>query len=122
MNVKPSQTAELDRLRSEYRQSSHNTNGLKRSELAIQEGKFMAQQVAVYSLMLSAKRAHPASAIHERLLDTGGIKPNTPLTSIRRALSNLCEWGYMTMLPEQVRGIYGKPEALYVATIKLNPS
>jgi hypothetical protein len=38
---------------------------------------------------------------------------NTPLTSIRRGISNLCNSGKLVKTDQMVRGLYGKNEYLY---------
>lgn len=40
-------------------------------------------------------------------------KSNTPLTSIRRAISNLADRGDLTKMPGKVIGIYGRNEYYY---------
>jgi len=41
---------------------------------------------------------------------------NTPLTSVRRSISTLTDAGKLTMLDEQVKGIFGKPQHLWRLT------
>jgi hypothetical protein len=38
---------------------------------------------------------------------------NTPLTSIRRGISNLCKAGKLVKTDQMVKGLYGKNEYLY---------
>jgi hypothetical protein len=38
---------------------------------------------------------------------------NTPLTSIRRGISNLCNSGKLVKTDQMVKGLYGKNEYLY---------
>lgn len=56
-------------------------------------------------------RIAPPSQVHK--LYEQGTGSNTPLTSIRRAITNLCKRGKLYMTDVQSPGIYGKPEYVW---------
>src|SRR5580692_380235 len=53
------------------------------------------------------------SRIHQLLIDQGLIAENTPLTSIRRAISNLTKRGLLRKTNVKVQGLYGRSENLW---------
>ena len=52
----------------------------------------------------------PASRIHTSLVDQGWINPETPLTSIRRAIANLAKAGRLKKTDVKTKGKYGHNE------------
>jgi hypothetical protein len=54
-----------------------------------------------------------ASEVYEGLLQLNWISPKTPLTSIRRALTNLMNNDLLTKTSEQKKGPCGRPEYVY---------
>jgi hypothetical protein len=89
--------------------SFHNTTGLKESELDLRASKALTQDEEVLrlfnvfkSLTLTPER------IHKHLQDTQPKKyRNVPLTSIRRAFSNLKKRGLIDKTDVMVCGNYG---------------
>jgi DNA replication protein DnaD len=53
------------------------------------------------------------SRIYQLLIDQGLIAKNTPLTSIRRAISNLTKRGLLRKTNVKVQGLYGRTETLW---------
>ena len=90
--------------------SYHNTTQLKGKELVKAERNAESQEMRLlkwfkYYRTLTASQAH--TLFPDRI----------PLTSIRRAMTNLMNEGFIEKTEEQREGIYGKPE--YVYKIKL---
>lgn len=63
------------------------------------------------------KRTNPISNspsnVHRILLNLKMIDSNTPLTSIRRSITNLTKQGKLIKTDEQVKSIYGRPEYVW---------
>jgi hypothetical protein len=53
------------------------------------------------------------SVIHKTLITTEQIAAKTPLTSIRRAISNLTKRGLLRKTNVKVQGLYGRGEFLW---------
>jgi hypothetical protein len=53
------------------------------------------------------------SHLHKHLIKTQQIEANTPLTSIRRAITNLTKKGKLMKTEEQVKSVYNKPEYVW---------
>ena len=86
--------------------SFHNTIEVTGEELARYEMRAGAQEEHVYRAYKNHKKLTPSEA-------WDWLYPNiklTPLTSIRRAISNLTAKGALEKTKEQKTGIYGKPE------------
>lgn len=68
----------------------HNTINIAGDPLMKAEAKAISQEEAVleYFKMYAGQEFTPA-AVHISLIQLGKIKPTTPITSIRRAISNL---------------------------------
>lgn len=87
--------------------SYYNTNKLKSTDLQTAEKKAETQEKKVMSIFKSEKRKMTAS-------DVLDIYPDpAPLTSIRRAISNLKELGHLEKTEQMKTGIYGSPEHFY---------
>ena len=54
-----------------------------------------------------------ASQVHKRLILRKSIKESTPLTSIRRSMTNLTDINVLVKTDEQRKGPYGRPEYKY---------
>jgi len=96
--------------------SYYNTNGLKGEALVSANKKAERQEIMVTKIFASYKRLMTASEVHALYVATPGTKPNTPLQSIRRAISNLSskEFNcYLKMTELKTEGIYGSPEHYY---------
>jgi Fe2+ or Zn2+ uptake regulation protein len=84
----------------------YNTNKLSGSDLIAAEKKTQKQEEIIRKLFLQRKKM-TASQVHE-------LYPNNvPLTSIRRAITNLKNEGILVKLSEKVPGMYGSPEHFY---------
>ena len=71
------------------------------------------------SIVLGYFHLHPEaslgpSTLLEKLVICGRIDDNTPITSIRRAMTDLTTEGYLTKTDVKQRGLYGDSEHLWV--------
>lgn len=87
--------------------SFHNTVEARGADLTSYESRASSQEL----LILSFFKSHPTrmftpSEIHKRLFDP----IITPLTSVRRAITNLCSAGELRKTDIKVTGPYGMPE------------
>jgi hypothetical protein len=53
------------------------------------------------------------SHLHNHLIKTKQIEPNTPLTSIRRAITNLTVAGRLIKTQNQIQSVFNKPEYVW---------
>ena len=86
----------------------YNTTNESKDYVKKQESKSLTQEEEVYSLYekynkLSASDAY--TVYHNNL--------KTPITSIRRAITNLSKSGFIHKTKEKKTGLYGKPEYIY---------
>ena len=92
----------------------HNTNNLSIKEfLKAQKANMKQEEVVRFIFNNTMFKNLTASEVWEHFK----IYKNVPLTSIRRAMSNLQRQGYLFKLSKTKTGIYGKPEHFYT-TIK----
>lgn len=103
----------IDALIRDGRVSYHNTNGVQGSEKTEANKLARGQEVALFLHMSMPGGPASASQMHQRLIQRSAINPAIPLGSIRRAMSNLYGWNYVTKLNKMVPGKYGKREHLY---------
>lgn len=91
--------------------SYYNTTNQAGDQLKEYQGKAgkQAQTILDYYARLKGNPASP-SQCHEVLFDS-----STPLTSIRRCISDLTEEGLLEKTETQVKGLYGRPEHLWRA-------
>lgn len=87
----------------------YNTTGLSDEELQKAIVKAKTQNDRVMLIMQTKARPMSASTIWGKYRANFG---NCPLTSIRRSLSNLKQYGSIRWTGEYKKGIYGKPERL----------
>jgi|688.fasta_scaffold302740_1 hypothetical protein len=89
-------------------QEYYNTNNLRNQQLLDAIDKNANQEVIIECIFKYENRALTASQVW-------GLFPNktVPLTSIRRALTNLCSKNAMFKLDKMIIGLYGKPEHFY---------
>lgn len=91
--------------------SFHNSLGLSGTDLKLAEGKARAQEDIVYTFFKTHWRSsYPPSRVHRMLVLSEKIKATVPVTSIRRAISNLTNSGKLSMTKKMVDGPLGKPE------------
>lgn len=99
--------------------SYYNTTGLSGQQLEQATAAAKTQEAGILSLFQSQPTVKAsASQIH-----AGGIKHQlwtsaTPLTSIRRALTDLTKQGKLIKLDETRKGVYGKPEFYFALVTK----
>ncbi len=89
--------------------SYFNTTNLKGEELKKSESKALTQDEEVLRLFktFDALTLTP-ERLHKHLQDTNPKYANTPLTSTRRAFSNLKNRGLIEKTETMVRGNYGR--------------
>ncbi|MCH9717430.1 MAG: hypothetical protein K0U52_10155 [Gammaproteobacteria bacterium] len=86
----------------------YNTNNETGSKLKESNQKAETQQEIILRMFKSKIRLTASDAW--KIYDPNGI---TPITSIRRAITNLCDSGDLVKTAETKRGIYGKNEHVY---------
>jgi hypothetical protein len=85
----------------------HNTTGESGIPLEEYEEKSSVQERAVLGYFRKEQMASP-SEVHRMVL------PFTPLTSVRRAITNLTGKGYLRKTRATVHGRYARPEHLWI--------
>ena len=90
--------------------SYYNTTSLKGEELKTSESKALTQDEEVLRLFktFDALTLTP-ERLHKYLQDTNPKYANVPITSTRRAFSNLKNRGLIEKTETMVKGNYGKP-------------
>jgi hypothetical protein len=92
-------------------QSFYNTTHLAGVELEQEEGKAKRQESMILEYFMQHKdEKFSGSDIY---INLGFDKINTPLTSIRRANTNLMNQNKIIKLKEKKIGLFGKAEYLY---------
>lgn len=87
----------------------HNTIDLPESELKVRQLKVGSQNSIVYTVFkIRPDRLLTPVEVWEHLILIHRIAPNTPLTSIRRAMTNLTALGYLIKTDEKRPGEYGE--------------
>jgi hypothetical protein len=84
-----------------------NTIGLRGQDLAAAHHQARNQDAVVLDVFRQHDRPLTPSDVWRLTSDAGH---RWPLTSIRRAITNLTDDGQLVKLPKQRTGIYGKPE------------
>jgi len=89
-------------------QEYYNTNNLKNQQLIDAIEKNANQEIIIECIFKSENRALTPSQAWQ-------IFPNkeVPLTSIRRAITNLCSKNVLFKADKMIIGLYGKPEHFY---------
>jgi hypothetical protein len=89
-------------------QEYYNTNNLKNQQLIDAIDKNANQEIIIECIFKSENRALTPSQAWQ-------IFPNkeVPLTSIRRAITNLCSKNVLFKADKMIIGLYGKPEHFY---------
>ena len=89
----------------------HNTNNVDDTTERLEAQKNMKQEDVIYHLFVE----NPEQTASEVWAKFG--RPNgsmsTPLTSIRRGMSNLQRQGVLWKTDKTKQGLYGKPECVY---------
>lgn len=93
------------------KRSFHNTLGMSGRDLMLAETKARGQEEVVYTFFkVHWGQAYPPSRVHKLLVKAEKIKEMVPITSIRRAMTNLTKEGKLAMMENKVNGPLGKPE------------
>tara|TARA_R110002012_G_C11575404_1_gene604830 strand:+ start:285 stop:602 length:318 start_codon:yes stop_codon:yes gene_type:complete len=87
--------------------SFYNTTSEKGQELKESHKKARSQEELIYSYFLTYGNPLSPSQVLEKL------KLNCPITSVRRAITNLTLENKIIKTDEKVKGIYGKSEHLW---------
>ena len=85
----------------------YNTIEETGEELAESCAKAFTQEEAIYSLFATTQEELSPSMVHEIL------ELKCPITSVRRAMSNLTNKGLISKTNQYVEGTYGKREHLW---------
>jgi hypothetical protein len=88
--------------------SYYNTNKLVGEELKKSNSKAKSQEEEILRIF---KNKIKLSASETWIIYNN--QGNTPITSIRRAISNLCNNGQLIKTDDTKKGIYGKKEHIY---------
>jgi len=102
-------SSQITRNRYSFVDEFYNTNELNKKDLSKAINKASKQEEIVLTIFKFRKKLSASQAwkIYQE------YKPNTPLTSIRRAITNLLKLGYLTKTAEKITGIYGAREYIY---------
>lgn len=92
-------------------ESFYNTTCETGQDLIHFEIKAKTQEEAVLELFKKFKRMTASHCFSKYLIGTG--KRNTPLTSIRRSMSNLTKAGHLRQTDKKMKGSYGRNEYFY---------
>jgi len=85
----------------------HNTTDLFGNDLATAESKAITQKEACYEILKEYKSHATAPEVWAMFIARNPAKKNTPLTSIRRALSDLCNDNKAELVKVKKQGIFG---------------
>ena len=91
----------------------YNTTSERGQELAKKKAKAKTQEDIVTMLFLSQAKLTPSQCWSKYKIMTGKI--NTPLTSIRRAITNLTNKDVLIKTDEKMKGSYGSNEFFWKA-------
>jgi predicted transcriptional regulator len=95
--------------------SYYNTTNLKGAELKAAQDKARTQEQDVYEILFLANRPLGASEVMERL---NRFNKRPPITSVRRAISNLKKSGLVERAERQIIGPYGRREYAWTLRTK----
>ena len=87
--------------------SFYNTTNESGDKLRSYRGRSESQEVVVLAFFSSHSGSYSPSQIHER------VGSQSPLTSTRRAITNLTTDGKLVKLDRKIRGPFGRPEYLW---------
>lgn len=83
----------------------YNTNNLKDETLSVAETKTERQEQKIRKLFGKFHKMTPSDVFHHF--------QNTPITSVRRGITNLKNEGLLEKTSEMKQGIFGSPEHYY---------
>jgi len=92
--------------------SYHDTTRATYEELKENEIKARTQDQFALLVMKEIKKMSP-SRVWGIMVAEGYVNSRTPITSIRRSMSNLKNEGLIRKTDEKVIGPYGRPEFIY---------
>jgi hypothetical protein len=93
----------------------YNTINLAGQELATEQAKNLTQEVMVLHIFRCGTSRYSPSQAHQLVVKMYGINP--PITSIRRALTNLTNQGLLIKTGHMVKGLYHLPEHTWTLNI-----
>jgi len=96
--------------------SFYNTNKENSEESADSSRKAKRQEIVIYDLFLLFNEPLSPSMVYKALNE------KWPITSIRRAMTNLTDDGVIVKTQETVKGVYGKNEHLWSLSGKTSDS
>jgi hypothetical protein len=88
----------------------YNTNKLQGEQLLLFEEKTKTQAERILEFMRFTKRKHTPSQIHQQVFGQ-----SVPITSVRRAMTDLTDDGHLYKTDIMVDGPYGNKEHCWVA-------
>ncbi|OLY92476.1 hypothetical protein SAMN05444008_102408 [Cnuella takakiae] len=98
----------------------HNTTNLSAQELMARVQRASKQKDAVLLIFLAKRgQKYAASQVHRSFTKAG---KTWPITSIRRAMTDLMNEGHLVKLDETRIGPYNDPEHLYTLNIRKYPT
>lgn len=100
-------------------QSYYNTTRLEKADLKNAIIRAKKQEEAILLLFKNTDRSYSPSQVLALMNKAG---KNWPLTSCRRALTNLCSFGDLVKTDEQVKGMYGMMEHKWAINRRKHPS
>ena len=96
----------------------YNTRNLSGNELKEAVRKAKNQEEAIRTIYLNTRKAYSPSDILGMMQRAGF---DFPITSLRRAITNLQKKGDLIMLSEKKIGMYGSPEHLWIVNKSKHP-
>lgn len=91
----------------------YNTNQLGTAEVKQYSKICASQDEAVRLIFLDYKRPMTPSEVW-RVYTYPNLMSSTPLTSIRRSITNLTKQGFLEKTEDKKEGIFGRPENVWV--------
>ena len=95
----------------------YNTTNESGNQLQAFTDKAGAQDKLVLALFKQHGTLSP-SKVYEFLIKAKQITPATPITSIRRSITNLTRDGYLLKTEDKVKGTYGRSEKVWKLNTK----
>lgn len=108
-----SQSNQMDNFNTNHVQPFHNTINLDNKELTKANADALKQEEFITAIFkANINKPIAPSQIHS--IYVKNFQKNVPLTSIRRAMTNMTEKGILRKTSIMVDGIYGKPQYTWV--------
>lgn len=106
----------MDNYNTTHVQPFHNTISINDKELTIENANALKQEEFITSIF-KANTNKPISPSQVHKVYVKDFNKNVPLTSIRRAISNLADKNVLRKTSIMVDGIFGKPEHCWVMEV-----